>query len=315
MTISIALCTFNGAAFLQEQLQSIAAQTRLPDELVICDDCSHDDTPALLRAFAAQASFPVRLFFNARNIGSNHNFGQAISRCAGEAIALCDQDDVWLPVKLARLESALHQNPRAAMVFSDAHVVAADGSSRHHLLWDGIGFDAHWQKCLRARPFATLLERNIVTGATLMFRSRFAPLLLPFSENGPLIHDAWIAILAAAVAPVLPLAEPLLNYRRHSAQQTHGAGLGPPIRQRAHYEAHLKQLLELRHRLAHQGREYADTSWQVAWLDAKIRHLRARLQLPEATIQRTFGIARELAMGRYMRHSNGWRSAARDLLA
>ncbi len=90
---SVAMCTFNGGRFLAEQLESIASQTRLPYELVACDDHSTDDTIAILKAFQANAPFPVQIVQNAMRMGSTRNFDQAIGMCSGDFIALCDQDD------------------------------------------------------------------------------------------------------------------------------------------------------------------------------------------------------------------------------
>jgi glycosyltransferase involved in cell wall biosynthesis len=95
MDLSIALCTYNGAAYLKEQLESIAAQTRTPYELVISDDQSTDDTLRLIQEFAATAGFPVRLSVNESNLGIAKNFEKAISLCRGDVIVLSDQDDVW----------------------------------------------------------------------------------------------------------------------------------------------------------------------------------------------------------------------------
>ncbi|MCA1556539.1 MAG: glycosyltransferase, partial [Acidobacteria bacterium] len=83
---SIALCTYNGARYLPAQLDSIAAQTLLPDELVICDDCSTDETRDVITSFAARAPFAVRLYVNEVNLGSTKNFEQAISLCTGDII-------------------------------------------------------------------------------------------------------------------------------------------------------------------------------------------------------------------------------------
>src|ERR687894_3003245 len=99
---SVAMCTYNGARFVAEQLASVAAQTRPPDELVVCDDGSTDETCRLVEEFAARAPFPVRLFVNERNLGSTRNFGRAVALCEGDLVALSDQDDVWHPEKLER---------------------------------------------------------------------------------------------------------------------------------------------------------------------------------------------------------------------
>src|SRR5258708_1747298 len=118
--VSVALCTYNGARFLREQLESIAAQTHIPAELVACDDASTDDSFSILESFAKSAVFPVRLVRNEIRVGSTKNFEQAIGLCTGEIIALCDQDDVWLPEKLARIGEELARHRDAVMVFSDA---------------------------------------------------------------------------------------------------------------------------------------------------------------------------------------------------
>src|ERR671927_271278 len=104
---SVAMCTYNGARFVREQLASIAAQTRPPDELVVCDDCSTDATLECIREFARTAPFPVRVVENEKNAGSTKNFERAVELCEGDFIALADQDDVWLPEKLQRLEEVL----------------------------------------------------------------------------------------------------------------------------------------------------------------------------------------------------------------
>src|ERR1700761_4532631 len=98
--ISVALCTFNGELFLRQQLASIQQQTRLPDELLVCDDGSSDQTLTIVREFAASAPFPVKLFENEQNLGFAANFERAIRLCEGSLIALCDQDDIWYPTRL-----------------------------------------------------------------------------------------------------------------------------------------------------------------------------------------------------------------------
>src|SRR5215467_4239016 len=102
--LSVALCTYNGSRFLQEQLGSIGSQSRPPDELVICDDGSSDDTVDIIKRFALNAPFPVKLEVNASNLGSTKNFELAVSLCCGDVIALSDQDDVWDATKLAKIE-------------------------------------------------------------------------------------------------------------------------------------------------------------------------------------------------------------------
>ena len=100
MKLSVALATYNGGRHLREQLDSIARQTLLPTELVVSDDGSSDDTLAIARRFAADAPFPVVVVTGER-LGFTKNFVRAITRCTGDLVALCDQDDVWSAHKLA----------------------------------------------------------------------------------------------------------------------------------------------------------------------------------------------------------------------
>src|ERR1041385_2324822 len=113
------MCTYNGAEFLTAQWESILAQSRKPDEVVVCDDGSSDGTRSLLEQLAQQSSVPVTLRFNEQNLGSVKNFEQAIRLCTGEIIALSDQDDVWRRDKLQLIEQAFSKQS-TGLVFSDA---------------------------------------------------------------------------------------------------------------------------------------------------------------------------------------------------
>src|SRR5690348_14254665 len=103
--ISVAMATYNGARFVTEQLDSIAGQTQLPVEVVICDDRSTDETVSILESFAAKAPFRVTLHRNDEQLGYRLNFKKAVSFCTGDLIAFCDQDDVWHPDKLKTLSA------------------------------------------------------------------------------------------------------------------------------------------------------------------------------------------------------------------
>ena len=123
MSISIAMCTYNGEMYLQDQLDSIAKQTRLPDELVICDDNSSDHSLIIVEKFLTQSSFPVKIYKNQTNIGSTKNFEKAISLCGGDIIALADQDDVWHVDKLNITEESFCSSTNIGVVFSNGNCV------------------------------------------------------------------------------------------------------------------------------------------------------------------------------------------------
>src|SRR4051812_40446835 len=104
MKLGVALCTYNGERYLSEQLDSIFAQERLPDEVLVQDDGSSDRTLAILDAYAAKAPFTFKVVRNPQNLGFVRNFEHAIGRCSGDVIATSDQDDYWRPDKLKKIE-------------------------------------------------------------------------------------------------------------------------------------------------------------------------------------------------------------------
>ena len=170
MRMSVAMCTYNGADFLPAQLASIAGQTRRPDELIVCDDASTDQTRSLLESFARTSSIPVSLYFSDQNTGSVKNFQRAISLCTGDVIALSDQDDVWHTAKLELIEQAFQGNPAVGLVFSDAELVDESLEPLHRRVWEAVGFDAHKQKLVRnGKSLDVLITGWTVTGATMAF--------------------------------------------------------------------------------------------------------------------------------------------------
>jgi hypothetical protein len=217
-SISVAMCTYNGATFIRQQLDSIAAQTRLPDELVICDDGSSDSTPQIVENFASAVTFPVRWVRNSENLGSTKNFERAMSLCTGDLIALSDQDDIWMPEKLACQAGMFECDPVLGGVFSDAELVDEQSSPLHGSLWAGFHFPPKEQERFeRGGEVAVLLKRNVVTGATLMIRARLTPLFSPIPSCWQ--HDGWIAWMIVLYSKLRLIKTPLIRYRIHGNQQ------------------------------------------------------------------------------------------------
>jgi glycosyltransferase involved in cell wall biosynthesis len=215
--ISVALCTYNGERFLPEQLASIGKQTRLPDELVVCDDRSMDRTMEILRAFAASVSFPVKIVQNTANLGSTRNFEHAIRLCEGDLIALSDQDDIWYPNRLQRSEQEFLAHPQAGLVFSNADLIDEEDRPLGKTLWQRLGFVGKLNRDLLAGRFLVLAKHRFVTGATVMFRAELRDRFFPIAEGW--IHDEWISLIAAAFSDLKPIDQPLIRYRIHSSQQ------------------------------------------------------------------------------------------------
>lgn len=318
-SVSVAMCTYNGARFLREQLESIAAQVRLPNELVVCDDRSADESVEIIRTFARHAPFAVRLEINETNLGSTKNFEKAIGLCQGEIIALADQDDVWYPRKLELLESVFLSNPPAGVVFSDADVMDENQVALGYRLWASVGFSPACQKGIsNGRGTQVLLNRNIVTGATMALRTKFRDLVLPIPKIW--VHDGWIALLVSAIADLALVGEPLIRYRRHPGQQ-----IGPRYFSFAERVAQAKRagaeeyctlaqgFTSARERLL-AAADHPRVQAVVPQIEMKVKHLEARAEAATKRLSRLPLVLEELLSGRYHRYSRGWKSAAKDLL-
>jgi glycosyltransferase involved in cell wall biosynthesis len=324
MKISVAMCTYNGAKFLPAQLESIATQIRRPDEIVICDDGSTDETRSLIDQFVTRSSVPVIASRNEQNLGSVKNFERAIGLCTGDIIALSDQDDVWFANKLQLIEPAFARNERVGLVFSDAEIVDENLNSTGRRMWNEVGFDSHKRKLLaNGRALEVLINGWTVTGATMAFRSDYKTLSLPIPTNIQMIHDGWIALTVAAVADVVALDEPLIKYRQHERQQ-----VGAPTRlpkapptttaeafKRRNSSTELHTILEtLEQRLLDHRNEF-DCRKALAFAGDYSRHLDARANLPQRRLNRVPTILRELLTWRYHEYANGFKSAAKDLVS
>lgn len=220
-TISIAMATYNGERFIGEQLRSLAAQTRRPDELVVSDDGSTDRTLAIVDEFARTAPFPVRVRRNDVQLGYGDNFLAAARACTGEWIAFCDQDDVWLPHKLDTVARYFHVPDRdVLLVVHNALVVDAA------LQPTGVRYPGIRRRAVRRGTDLPMLW--FAGGLTMVFRADLVTRLSPH-DRGPghgspaqaLAHDAWVCWLACLLGDVALLTDDLVLYRRHAGTTTH----------------------------------------------------------------------------------------------
>lgn len=315
------MCTYNGARFLDEQLASLIAQSRRPDEVIVCDDGSTDSSVASLRSFAAKAPFSVLLHENKDRLGSTKNFELAISLCTGELIYLCDQDDIWDSEKIGLTETLFIANPNVSLVFTNAVVVDDNAQSLGYSLWETLRIDKKLQKRLQSSgALEVLLERPIVTGTTMAFRSRFRDLVIPIPDDISLIHDGWIALILSLVGPFDLIDRPLLKYRQHDAQQ-----LGAPdntrpaispilanANRRNDFESEIKKLEAVCERLQSNERRYEFRHDET--LRDRLNHLYQRVTISERKLRGVSLAIDELVSGRYHRYSNGFYSLMKDLV-
>lgn len=318
--ISVALCTYNSSRFLQPQLESIVAQSRPPDELVVCDDGSTDRTREVVEAFARRAPFVTRLYVNQQTLGFTKNFERAIGLCTGDLIALADHDDVWHLDKLRLLAAALRAQPQVGGVFSDAELVDEQLRPLGHRLWEVTHFGPKERERFGSgAAFRLLLKRQVVTGATLCFRASFRNLILPIPSAA--IHDAWIALLISAVSELAVVEMPLIKYRQHAANQIGARRLGFLERlARARRVSECESLGLIFERYARAHKRLRSTPYPVhgpeilSCLEEAMRHVYTRSKLPAQRHSRFPLVVGELASLRYFRYSNGVTSILQDLV-
>jgi glycosyltransferase involved in cell wall biosynthesis len=321
--LSIAMCTYNGAQFLSEQLASLQNQQRQPDEIIICDDRSTDKTVRIIERWARDAPCDVRICVNDKQLGSTRNFEKAISLCSGDLISLCDQDDVWLEHKLSEAEAAFLSDPTLGAWFTDALLVDETLNRLPVTLWERVGFTRGWQYKVGSNgKLRTLLRRSFITGATLVFPARYRDLVLPIPPGLQFfIHDRWIATLIAAVAPISFSDRPSMLYRQHRGQQL-GVSYRPTLDEKiaAHLSRH-EQLyrgdLIVVEAISSRLKSHAGSSLSLATLDAldgRERLLRMRTSLPPSRRRRLGPVLRALLTGQYSRYGEGLPSGLKDLL-
>jgi len=319
--ISVAMATYQGERYLRAQLDSIAAQTLQPLELVITDDGSVDRTLEIAQDFAKTVPFPVRVSPNETRLRYADNFLRAASLCEGDLIACCDQDDLWKPEKL-RTCAEPFSNPSVLLVLHAAQTFSDSNPLGHH-------FPAVPEKRILVsgesdpfanRPgFAMVVRRSLVTLATQVTRP---PSLYS--------HDHWFWFLASSAGSIATLPEVLTLYRQHEAN-VYGAGdkktLTGQLKSGVEIPGYLdvaqaeQRCVEaLQNALPHSPLEWIPAiqhSIENLLLRARFHRLRGALYAPDSTLFHRIGsFATLLGNGAYRadpsRTRMGPKSAAKD---
>jgi Glycosyl transferase family 2 len=227
--VSVALATYNGERWLRDQLDSLSCQTLLPHELVVSDDHSADRTIKIVEEFAAHAPFPVRFIRNKTRLGFADNFINALKHCSGDAVAFCDQDDVWSCSKIEHCIATMRDHENVTLIHHDCEEV--DSSLRP------LG------TILRPRdnPSRASLEgysvlRISMLGCCMLLHRRAVDILVKYwpethlqyvtqtGSRGVLGHDLVALHIASVLGQVVYLPEVLVKHRRHQ-QNTWSPGL------------------------------------------------------------------------------------------
>ncbi len=202
--------------WLEAQLRSLDAQTYPNLRLYIRDDCSPTVSFEAIAACVEDCihAFPFELRRNEKNLGSNGTFERLTLEAEGDCFAYCDQDDIWLPEKLERLQAAMAAEG-ALLVCSDMFIIDGEGRQtadsitkvrRHHVFKSGEGLAPQ------------MLISNFVTGCTMLVDASAAREAAPFCPY--MVHDHYLGLWCAAKGKVLSLPDRLIRYRVHGGNQT-----------------------------------------------------------------------------------------------
>ena len=282
-TVSVVIAAYHGECFIAEELRSLFAQTRLPDEILLADDDPAGGTAARAEQLRSEVPGGTRLVtgVNRCRLGINGNMRQLMFRAAGDFIFFCDQDDIWLPEKIARTLKMFHDRPELMLVHSlSAEFSGDDGTARY----DRELFRAV-RKTPRNRLFAAYLsERIVASGHDTAIRRAFRD-LVP-EECPPWLYDGLMAKTAAALDAAAPLGYVLCRHRLHG-----GNSANNELWDNASNLARLK-------RITHRGSdEIADFARSLRRFERAV----SKLDLPERNREFLAGFAR------YFRRRAAWR--------
>lgn len=222
---SIAMATYNGERFLQEQLDSISGQSLVPYELVVCDDASSDATVSILKDFRTKAPFDVHIYENERNLGYGDNFLKAASLCKGDWIAFCDQDDVWLEAKLRRYTEVIAAHPEAVLLSHSAEQVDANLIPLPHRVPDHKALSVTGPLCnnpvLVTLGFTSCVRRSLLDQIPMDERRE------DIHQRGRReSHDQFIYHVANTYGYIVRMPDTLALYRRHGTAVSGNKGTG-----------------------------------------------------------------------------------------
>jgi len=319
-TISVALCTFNGAEFLQIQLDSIFSQSVRPNQIIVADDGSTDRTLRIVEEFFyahRNDDVDLRLLHSTERLGVVKNFERAVLATSGDLIVLCDQDDRWHSNRLATSAAAFASSDSLLLQHSDADLVDRCGGSLGTTLFAALGVSSRERGEVAAgNAFDMYLRRNLVTGATTVFRRSLLDMACPFPNEW--VHDEWLGIVASAIGSVAITEESLVDYRQHGFNQIGVAA--PTLRYRlrrmleprgARHTKLATRAVVLLERL--QNLTVSSERLSLAKDKAKFEQLRSRY--PANRLARFAPIVREWRKGSYGRlSSQGNLDVARDLI-
>lgn len=240
--IAILMATYNGEKYLAEQLDSLLNQTCQNWHLYIHDDGSKDGTVSVLKKYAERVPGKITLIDAPPTGSAKNNFLFLLNTVEAPYIMFCDQDDVWVGDKTEKtyLEMKRMEDNAPALVFADLQVVDQD----RNLVAPRM---SRYQKLnLKKKKPEDFLAENVVTGCTVMINRKMAALARKAADPSRIImHDWWMAIIAARFGVIACINEPLVQYRQHGINSIGAKKLGKDyIIQRLTHQKDVQNALE-----------------------------------------------------------------------
>lgn len=221
--ISVAMATYNGERFIEEQLNSIIDQTVMVDEIVISDDGSTDRTISIINSICSNNNgICFKILTDNLKHGAMGNFEHALKNCTGDYIFLADQDDVWNKEKVERVTEVFIKNPNAHLVFHDADLidkngVIINGIFNRRINGKVLGLEENgYMKLAKNDYLEKSVSWSITNGMVMCISNWLKNKAIPF-PNTSYFHDSWISFLAIKYDSCYFLNEPLAMYRLHGA--------------------------------------------------------------------------------------------------
>jgi len=209
--ISIALASYNGEKYIREQLDSILNQTIQDFEVIICDDCSNDNTWNIIEEYANNDA-RFRCYKNEKNLGFIKNFEKAISLCEGDYVALCDQDDIWIQIHLEVLFSNIKNNN---LCLGNALFINGNNESLEQTHISSLGGGIEFLDTIEKKIIRVLFRGNFCQGASMLIKRDFLNRILPV-PNCFSVHDVWFAMAAICEKSFVFTPETITLYRQHN---------------------------------------------------------------------------------------------------
>lgn len=212
MKSSIAVTTYNGSKYIVELLSSIMNQTRMPDEVIICDDVSTDNTVSIVKEFIRKNELTNWFIIsNENNIGWKRNFRNVVERCTGDIILFCDQDDIWHKDKLEVMCGIIEQNRDVKVLISNYYLLS-QGSKKTKAKKSSKRDDGKLEHLQGKKRIGTISR----PGCTFAFTREMVKIMLQY-DNVNCGHDHVIYNLGLITNSLYIVNRQLIDYRRHTS--------------------------------------------------------------------------------------------------